>query len=233
MPQDWNVLSTPLVQDGHVVRKVDLWKYLECRSVGLKEFGAVFCEEVKAQDENPILIGYSMGARLGMHAFLEDSTLWKQALFISPHYGLQSEGQRSTRRAKDAEWAAKVMNLPWSEFLKEWNGQAVLGDPDAIGLPDRAVLEKRKNAIARSFVAWSLGMQEDLSTEFIKLPATVITGANDQKFDSLWRGLSAQFNSRSEEKKSSFRHHSVPDAGHRTLWDQPAAVTQLIRELIS
>jgi len=71
MPADWDILSSegsPF--QGELIRKVDLWRFQECRSIGLQELGEIFSSEVAAQDEAPVLIAYSMGARLALHALL-------------------------------------------------------------------------------------------------------------------------------------------------------------------
>lgn len=219
---DWDLLSSHEESPfkGEIIRKVDLWRYQDCRSIGLAEFGEIFSSEVSAQDEEPTLIGYSMGGRLVLHALLANPTLWKRVILISVHPGLSTEEERKARRISDAEWSAKALSMNWTDFLKAWDEQEVfLKRPDS--LQDRHLLQPRAQAVARAFNAWSLGEQEDLreKVSVLSCPVTLITGEQDRKYSS----LGTEFSFLKAE------HHRIPEAGHRTLWENPEEVLPLLR----
>jgi len=214
MSADWDILSQHPESPyrDQMIRKVDLWRYLACRSISLKEFGDIFCSEVAAQDSSPSLMAYSLGGRLALHALASQPDLWKSATLISTHPGLSSEEEKTNRRILDAEWSAKALQLPWGDFLKEWNQQSVLG-PTTKNLPDRYLLQPRNHEIARAFCAWSLGTQDDhrQTSEKITCPVLLVTGAQDVKYTN----LATQFRFPNAE------HQIIPEAQHRPLWENP------------
>ena len=220
--QDWSLLSQ--LELTVPVRKVDLWRFQECESIGLEKFGELFSSEVQAQDSEPYLIGYSMGGRLALHAALAAPHLWKGVGLISTHPGLKTESERIRRRQTDAEWSVKAHRVKWSHFLQEWNAQAVLDSPTE-NIGSREGLFTRRHAIARAFNAWSLGSQDDLreASSAVSCPVSLITGERDPKYTS----LNAEF------QFPNCSHHVISGAGHRTLWDAPSLCLPLLDRLIS
>ncbi len=131
MAEDWAGLSGSLAKSGKAVRRVDLWRYLDCCPMELEEFGQAFCEEVRASgsaEEEHFVVGYSMGGRLALHALLAGAAdgLFAGAVIVSAHPGLAGEEERVFRMASDAEWAGKSLVGDWKTFLHEWEGQKVL-----------------------------------------------------------------------------------------------------------
>lgn len=223
-PSDWDILNNSGHNlTGEIIRKVDLWRYLDCRSIGLEEFGDIFTSEVAAQDPNPYLIGYSMGGRLALNALTAQPNLWRGAALISTHPGLKTEEEKVTRRTNDAIWSAKALQSKWSDFLEEWNTQSVLGDLPT-GMADRHLLQPRSLAVARAFCAWSLGEQRDFRelSRTIPCPITLITGEEDKKFTQ----LATEFNFPNSLAIT------IPTAKHRPLWENPTAVISTLKNSI-
>ena len=103
--------------------------------------------------------------------------------------------------------------------------QAVLGQPDP-GMEDRLGLRRRREAVARSFMEWSLGRQDDLRERFADILAPVlwITGRNDEKYSRL-----------AGEAVSGFpgaRHVAVEGAGHRVPWQAPDRFAEEVRAFL-
>lgn len=214
-PSDWQAIAHRLAEHGQTLRAVDLHRYLECCPSSLEEFARAFCEEVRAVDPEPVLVGYSMGGRLALHALLHDPELFRAAVIISAHPGLTDDREKLLRQAADAEWAAAALSGKWAEFLQRWNAQPVLAgvQPD-----DRSKLEMRRQAVTRSFMDWSLGRQEDLRGRIGELECQIkwLTGESDKKFTALARGLDGP------------DHVVVAKAGHRIPWEAPGAVVEAI-----
>ena len=208
-----------------MMSRVDLWRYLQCCPMSLTEFAAAFNREVKAQAKHtaPDILGYSMGGRLALHALLADPSLWRSAVIVSAHTGLGEE-QRGARLAHDASWAAKALKGEWQQFLDEWNAQGVLGNEV---MPNRNKLATRREAVARSFMDWSLGTQLNLLDELprITCPVLWVVGERDEKFKAIAElAVQALPNARLEV---------VKNAGHRVPWEAPAAFHSLVREWIA
>jgi len=201
------------------VRRLDLWRFLDCCPMPLSEVGAAIAGQIRRIDPDPVLIGYSMGGRLALHALLEDPKMWKRAVIVSAHPGLKEESERVERRLKDAEWSALALKGEWSDFLKKWESQGVLAG--AGEMPDRRVLKSRRASVARSFVDWSLGAQEDLSPRLkeIECPVLWVTGEEDHKFTALGKEAVLQL--------LNAEHQIVPKSGHRVPWECPEKFVEL------
>lgn len=212
MADDWRDLTVP----GWAVKRVDLWRFLDCCPMEMPEFGRALNEEAAATSGKRVLLGYSMGGRLALHALLAGGP-WDAAVIVSAHPGLEVEDERVARRAADAEWAARALKGEWRGFLKDWNAQAVLGTPNIerstsnaeLTMGDRGRLEMRRQAVARSFMDWSLGTQQALSgrMEEITCPLLWVVGEGDGKFRGLAEGIPG------------VEPWVAPGAGHRVPWE--------------
>src|SRR4051794_25187188 len=76
--------------------------------------------------EPDILVGYSMGGRIALHAAL---TLRPQRLvLIGASPGLADEKERAARKQADDELANRIEEIGVEAFAKEWGAQALFGD---------------------------------------------------------------------------------------------------------
>lgn len=206
------------------VRRLDLWRFLDCCPMPLDKIGATLASEISRIDPSPVLVAYSMGGRLALHALLAEPKLWRAAVIISAHPGLTEPLECAARRQKDAEWSALALKGEWADFLEQWNAQGVLSGQ--VEMPDRMALKGRRASIARSFVDWSLGAQKDLSPSLgqIQCPVLWLSGERDVKFTQ----LAAQSVSKIPEAK----HQVIPDCGHRIPWEQPEVFTQVCGDFL-
>jgi len=215
MAADWREFAAAMPSHLGGVRRLDLWRFLDCCPMSLDECGRALAEEIKRIDPEPTLIGYSMGGRLALHAMLNQPGLWKSAVIISAHPGLKNESDRVERREKDAEWSALALKGDWADFIAKWNAQGVLGG--GLEMPDRIKLKERRVSVARSFVDWSLGTQGDLTADLARItcPTLWLTGERDAKFTQLAELAVPQL--------QYGKHEVIPGCGHRVPWEQPDA----------
>ncbi|BDS06171.1 putative 2-succinyl-6-hydroxy-2,4-cyclohexadiene-1-carboxylate synthase [Oceaniferula spumae] len=220
---DWRDFATAMREGGEEVRRLDLWRFLDCCPMPLKTFGDTLATEISRIDPSPTLVGYSMGGRLALHALLAQPKFCKAAVIISAHPGLTDENECRQRREHDAEWSARALKGEWSEFLDQWNQQGVL---EGVEMPERLSLKDRRASIARSFVDWSLGAQQDLTPRLseIQCPVKWITGERDAKFTEI--AAEAVQNLKNAE------HVIVPDCGHRVPWEQPESFAREVRAFL-
>lgn len=219
---DWRGFTVP----GWSTRRVDLWRFLDCCPMSLPEFGQALNEEACAAEKGEgkqVIIGYSMGARLALHALLAGGP-WDAAVLIGPNPGLEDPAERSARRVADAEWAARALSGDWDEFLAAWNAQSVLSSSAA--LPERSALKLRRQAIARSFMDWSLGTQEPLWEHLGEIPCPVlwVTGDRDTKFQALA--------DRAIPLVPKVESWLAPDSGHRVPWEAASAFAARVGEFL-
>ena len=218
---DWRNFAGDLGSRGIATRAVDLWRFLCCEPLSLEQTASALNAE--AADSGPlpkILIGYSLGGRIALHALLSQPGPWAAAVIISAHPGLENETERIERRATDAAWAAMAFSGTWQSFIDAWNAQSILSGalprPDA----DQRRLLARRSEIARGFVAWSLGQQAPLwqMLPHLQVPVLWVAGENDPKYAALA--------ARAANSRSTSRLACLAQAGHRVPWDVPGALLQ-------
>lgn len=211
---DWRGFARQLATHAIGSRAVDLWRFLECQALGLATTARALNAEAAAthRGRGQVLLGYSLGGRLALHALLEDPAPWQAAVIVSAHPGLEAAAERETRRASDAVWASRALTGPWTEFLDSWQGQALLADAPIRDAAADARLAQRRREIARSFVDWSLGAQEPLWSRLgeIRIPVLWVAGAQDPKFLELAR--------RAVGHLPHAQLAVAPDCGHRVPW---------------
>ena len=224
MAADWRSFAAAMPADFGGVRRLDLWRFLDCCPMSLDECGQALADEIKRIDPEPTLLGYSMGGRLALHAMLSQPELWKSAIIVSAHPGLNKETEKCQRREKDAEWSALALKGDWRDFLRKWDTQDVLSGE--VKMPDRIKLKERRISVARSFVDWSLGAQADLTPELAKItcPTLWVTGESDSKFTELAKSAVSHL--------PHGKHQVISDCGHRVPWQQPEVFGRACREFL-
>jgi len=211
---DWRPLAKGLAELGISTRAVDLWRFLECGSVPMPEFGKRLNADAEGEvsrGRRRVLIGYSMGGRLALHALLEKGP-WEAAVIISANPGLRDPQEISARRASDTLWATQALTLGWDDFLGKWNAQPLLNGAMRDDREDRKLIQRRRE-IARSFVDWSVANQTSLWDRLheIEIPVLCIAGENDAKFSEI-----------AKEAVSLLPNAEIaiaPEAGHRVPWE--------------
>lgn len=185
---DWRPLANGLAEIGISTRAVDLWRFLEFGSVTMPEFGKRLNADAEGEvsrGRRRVLIGYSMGGRLALHALSENGP-WDAAVIISANPGLRDPQEISTRRAIDTLWATQALTLGWDDFLGKWNAQPILGAAMRGDREDKKLIQRRRE-IARSFVDWSVANQPSLWDRLheIQIPMLWIAGERDEKFSEI------------------------------------------------
>ena len=188
------------------VNALDLWRLFDHSTPTLIKTGQVISEDAEFGD---VILGYSMGGRLALHALTAAPEKWRAAIIVSAHPGLIF-GQEE-RRKKDREWASLSMGN-WTSFLDQWNRQEVfLSSPEEFRQAD----VKDQEMISKSFLHWSLGNQRDLRSELPKItcPILWITGSHDRKFTALAEEVTSLL--------PNSEHLIISGSDHRVPWERP------------
>lgn len=202
-PSDWDACGIPM-------EAIDLY---ESAPVELEDWGGEFAGRVSRKDERPVVLGYSMGGRLALHALLAQPSLWKAAIIVSAHPGIAEEKERRARIESDRQWAEHARTTPWGEFLERWNAQPVFGG-GAI-LDGSLENEVRRDRVAEAFEVWSTGRQSDLLDRLweVSCPLLWVAGEKDEKFTN--------FAKKAVSVLPAGRIWIVEGAGHRVPWEIP------------
>ena len=173
-----------------------------------------------------VLVAYSWGARLALHALCVNPELYAGAVLIGAHPGLMDEDQKKKRQASDEVWASRFLNEEWDVLIQDWNGQGVFQSPIAKDNP-RFESEFSRSSLALALKNCSLGRQKDLRPflRSLPLPLLWVVGEEDLKFKELYSQLRALESSRSQFVQ-------IPHSGHRVHLDQPERLKETIQTFL-
>lgn len=224
---DWRSLGKGLAELGASTRAVDLWRFLQCESVSMPDFGKRLNADAEGEvsrGQERVLLGYSMGGRLALHALLERGP-WDAAVIISANPGLRDTTEISSRRASDTVLATQALTLPWDAFLEQWNSQPLLAGAMRDEREDKKLIQRRRE-IARSFVDWSVANQEPLWDRLpeIEIPVLWIAGETDVEYSTI-----------AAEAVSLLPNATLaiaPDAGHRVPWENEVWLLKKLNQLL-
>lgn len=178
----------------------------------------------KFPDGRRVLVGYSLGGRLALHALAAKSNIYDAAIFLSTNPGILREREKQERLQADQQWAQKFAALPWPELLGEWNAQSVfkggaLEPQREEGFYDRTLLSS-------ALVEWSLAKQEDFRERITKNSEKILwlSGEKDIKFLSLAMEL--------KKRAPGLSAEVVAKSSHRLIFDNPSEVAQLMIQFL-
>ena len=214
-PAVWGAFASAFEEAGLNVHAVELMATL---ADSMPAWAAAFSETVRAAGDTDlrVVLGYSLGGRLALHALLDDPTLWNGAILVGADTGLADENARARRREVDATWSRRFLGEPLGRVLADWNGQPVFAGRPAV--MDVTLLEKERARIAQMFMAYSKGRQRDLLPELartLRIPTLWLTGADDPAFTLAARDAAAVI--------PEARCNVVLGAAHRVPWEAPEA----------
>lgn len=203
----------------------ELWDYFRSApdACSYSNWVEWFCSRFAPDGTRPVLVGYSLGGRLALHAVAYAPGRFAGAVIISAHVGLRNEDEKAARLREDRAWG-DLARADWGGFLRAWEAQPVFAGTTALKGRDRLVAWR--DEIASAFGCWSLGCQRDLGAalEMVALPTLWITGECDRRFSAIAAGAAAAM--------PSGRHQIVAGAGHRVPWDQCAETARLIEQFV-
>lgn len=188
------------------------------------QWAAKFVRAVKKVDDGPVVIGYSLGGRLALHALLAEPELFRGAVIVSSGLGVEGEEARQERRVRDDWWAARFESEPWDVVTRDWNAQPVFGGAD---LPaERDEMEFDRDALATALRWWSPAVQKPLAPVLwrVTTPVLWVAGARDQTY--------VAEAGRAAEALPHCALWIAPGAGHRVPWEAPEAFGERVAEFL-
>ncbi len=224
-PQVWQSLALSLSEDGHRVETVDLYA---TAASSMETWADRFCRRVDAMHPGwpRLVLGYSLGGRLALHALLACPKRWRGAILVSTDPGIAEERARAERRRADAAWAERVLTEPLARLLADWNAQPVFGGRQ----PAEATqdIAYSRDILARPFYVYSKGYQRDMLPQLAapSMPDTLwITGEDDAPYSARAQSVA--------HVVANATHCSVAGGGHRVPWEAPAEFCAATRKWIA
>lgn len=172
---------------------------------------------------NAIYLGYSMGARMCLHAAVQHPQTVRGLVLISGTGGIVDPISRQHRNTQDNELATHIEQVGTQQFISEW-----LSKPMFALLPeDSADIAQRctnsPTSLANSLRMCGTGTQENLWDKLstLTMPVLLIAGAHDDAF--------CQHAHRMKELIGSPATLEIVDgAGHSVHIEKPQLTAQIV-----
>jgi len=182
-----------------------------------------FCNRVESEGngEKSILLGYSLGGRLALHACVRRPDLWQATIVVGADPGLESEHQKSLQLDRDRNWAERLKREPLKKLADEWDEQPVF-----CGIENQAprnLGEMDPCKISQRLEVFSKGLQQNLVPELANLkspPVLFLSGEKDKRYQSIGEKLA--------KLSPVVKAQAVADAGHRVPWENPETFVQVL-----
>lgn len=224
-PKDWDFLQGRL-QDNNHFHAIDLYsrEYSKPQE-GLLAWAESFNKSAAASHwgDSKILMGYSLGGRLALHALMLQPNLWKGAVIISSAVGNLTEDEKIAREASDALWAERFSTMDWEEVMAMWNSQPLFSGSSSL-LRSEVFY---RGFLGESLIHWSQAKQNDLSEQLksLSIPILWVVGLRDAKYVSIANSL--------QLSHPLSLVAIVPDAGHRVHFERSEAFCSILNSFLS
>ena len=222
--RSWGRFAT-LVGAGRELVRVDLPGHGGSSEVhaDLVRGGELLAEAASSGDAPFDLLGYSLGARVALHAALGAPRGLRRLVLIGGTAGIEDPVRREERRRRDEALAAEL-EADLDGFLARW-----VAAPMFAGLRELDLEERRRNTkagLASSLRLASTGCQRPLWSRLNELhaPLLALAGADDVRF-----ALAAARLAR-EAPDGAFS--LVPGAGHAAHLAQPELCALIVRRFL-
>jgi 2-succinyl-6-hydroxy-2,4-cyclohexadiene-1-carboxylate synthase len=164
-----------------------------------------------------ILLGYSLGGRLALHAVLAGAR-YERAIFVSTGLGIEDEAARQARRISDEAWAQRFESEEFDSVITDWNAQPVLTGP--------ALSRTRGDYDSRALREWSSGVLPPVASRLheLTIPTLWIAGSRDAKYVAEAK--------RAASLARNARLSIIDHSGHRVPWEQPDDFLATVRAFL-
>jgi 2-succinyl-6-hydroxy-2,4-cyclohexadiene-1-carboxylate synthase len=175
------------------------------------------------EDGGTILLGYSMGARVGLSLLLARPRAFAGAVLVGVDAGIDDPGARAERRVWERAMAARIADEGLARFVDHWETLPVFATQRALSEELRRAVRARRIAHDPNGVGWavealgtgSMPSMWDRLTE-LSVPVRVVTGARDEKFSAI--------GARMAQRCGRMAHETVDGVGHDVGLEAPEAL---------
>jgi 2-succinyl-6-hydroxy-2,4-cyclohexadiene-1-carboxylate synthase len=180
--------------------------------------------EIAEAGEGRVLVGYSLGGRLGLRAALGDPRRYAGLITVGASAGVDDPVARSARAEADERLAAWMETARIEDVVGIWERQPLFADQsDALVEAQRPGRMSHEPAELASLLRTAgQGTLEPVwhETVSLELPLLAVAGSRDEGYASAARRMA--------ETAPRGRAAIVPDAGHAPQLQRPAEVAALI-----
>jgi 2-succinyl-6-hydroxy-2,4-cyclohexadiene-1-carboxylate synthase len=168
------------------------------------------------------LVGYSMGARVGLALALRHPARVAGAVLVGVDPGLRDEAARAERAAWDDAQALRIEAEGVAAFAASWAALPLFATQAALPGPLRAAQDAARREHTAAGLAWAMRalglgrMPPQWDTLRRAPPLHLVTGARDEKFAALAREIA--------RVAPGSTHRAIEGAGHNVALEAPGAL---------
>lgn len=201
--------------------------------VKLLDFGTWTFErrlaEIRGAGEGAVLVGYSMGGRLALHAGARWPDAFAGLVLLGASAGIEDPGERTRRRVADDELATWIETHPIEEVVTRWERNPVFASqPPALVTAQRAGrLAHEPAALAQLLRSAGQGALEPVWDELRALPMPILAlaGEDDPRYVAAAERIAAE--------APDALARTIPGAGHAAQLEDPDAVAAVLLDWLS
>ncbi|MBX3026354.1 2-succinyl-5-enolpyruvyl-6-hydroxy-3-cyclohexene-1-carboxylic-acid synthase [bacterium] len=178
------------------------------------------------------LLGYSLGGRLALAFAVEQPARVASLILEGASPGIADADERAARRAADAQLAERLERDGLPAFVDVWMAQPLFAtqarlSPAARAAARAARLRQRPAGLAGALRGIGAGSQPSYWHRLheLAMPVLLLAGAHDARFQAIARAMRARI--------PQAVSRIVPDAGHTTHLENPAAFQRLVRDFLA
>jgi 2-succinyl-6-hydroxy-2,4-cyclohexadiene-1-carboxylate synthase len=186
------------------------------------------------------LVGYSMGARLGLGLLASYPRRFASATLVGVNPGLAEDGDgqaaRQQRTEADEQWAQLLERDGVDAFIARWDRLPLFASqrrlPPAVLESQRSIRRQQSAAgLAAAMRALSLGRMPNYrpALERVGVSLCFVVGSLDSKFLALAESLVEQL----AVSPTPARLEVIDDTGHNVVLEAPTALAEIVRSQVT
>ena len=190
---------------------------------GFDDWTKDFCDraELATNGEKSVLLGYSLGGRLALHACIHRPDLWQGVVVVGADPGLGSNEEKNQQFTRDLYWADRLKKEPLEQLVREWDEQPVFCGIE--NSAPRNLEELDPIQLSQQFEVFSKGLQQNLVPALSELknpPVLFLAGEKDKKYQQIGDELA--------ELCPVVESRWVENSGHRVPWENPESFSRIL-----